>query len=204
IIWPPSGIAIGALLLFGADLWPGVFLGSLILNGLVGHAWSLTGHVWSLNGGLALIPTLIAVGIATGSTLQALSVRLLIQRWMRLPIELTNTRDVALLLTLCGPVGCLIAATCGVLTLVVAGALPPDKALHNWLTWWGGDLFGVCVFLPLMLVLPGAPSRLRWKGEGLGGLPVAGLLILLLSLGLTFYAWKMVAHYVYARNAAEF
>lgn len=204
IIWPPSGIAIGALLLFGADLWPGVFLGSLILNGLVGHAWSLTGHVWSANGGLALTPTLIAVGIATGSTLQALGIRLLIQRWMRLPIELTNTRDVALLLTLCGPVGCLIAATCGVLTLVVAGALPPDKALHNWLTWWGGDLFGVCVFLPLMLVLPGAPTRLRWKGEGLGGLPVAGLLILLLSLGLTFYAWKMVAHYVYARNAAEF
>ena len=204
IIWPPSGIAIGALLLFGADLWPGVFLGSLILNGVVGHAWSLTGHVWSPNSGLALTPTLIAVGIATGSTVQALGVRLLIQRWMRLPIELTNTRDVALLLTLCGPIGCLVAATCGVLTLVMAGALPPDKALHNWLTWWAGDLFGVCVFLPLMLVVPGAPTRLRWKGEGLGGLPVAGLLILLLSLGVTFYAWKMVAHYVYEKNAAEF
>jgi len=55
-----------------------------------------------------------------------------------------------------------------------------------------------------MLVFPGAPARLRWKGEGLGGLPVAGLLILLLSLGVTFYAWKMVAHYVYEKNAAEF
>ena len=197
IIWPPSGIAIGALLLFGADLWPGVFLGSFILNGLVGHAWTLSG-------GFAPTPTFIAAGIAAGSTLQALVVRLLIQRWMRLPVELTNTRDVALLLTLCGPIGCLIAATCGVLTLFAAGTLPLDKILHNWLTWWGGDLFGVCVFLPLMLVLPGAPTRLRWKGEGLGGLPVAGLLILLLSLGVTFYAWKMVAHYVYEKNAAEF
>jgi PAS domain S-box-containing protein len=204
IIWPPSGIAIGALLLFGADLWPGVLLGSLVLNGLVGHAWTVTGHVWTLTGGLALVPTLIAAGIATGSTLQALAVRLLIQRWMRLPVELTNTRDVAFLLTLCGPIGCLIAATCGVATLAAAGALPPDKILHNWLTWWGGDLFGVCVFLPLMLLFPGAPTRLRWKGEGLGGLPVAGLLILLLSLGVTFYAWKMVAHYVYEKNAAEF
>jgi PAS domain S-box-containing protein len=203
IIWPPSGIAIGALLLFGAELWPGVFLGSLILNGLVGHAWTLIGHVWS-SGGLAFTPTLVALGIATGSTLQAVGVRLLIQRWMRLPIELTHTRDVALLLTLCGPIGCLIAATCGVLTLTLAGAMPPDKAFHNWLTWWGGDLFGVCVFLPLMLVLPGAPTRLRWKGEGLGGLPVAGLLILLLSLGVTFYAWKMVTHNVYEKNAAEF
>ena len=197
IIWPPSGIAIGALLLFGADLWPGVFLGSFILNGLVGHAWTLTGE-------FALTPTLIAAGIAAGSTLQAIAVRLLIQRWMRLPIELSNTKDVALLLTLCGPIGCLIAATCGVATLAAVGALPPDKILHNWLTWWGGDLFGVCAFLPLMLVLPGAPTRLRWRGEGLGGLPVAGILILLLSLGVTFYAWKMVAHYVYEKNAAEF
>ena len=196
IIWPPSGIAIGALLLFGADLWPGVFLGSFLLNGLVGHAW--------MSGGFAPTPTFVAAGIAAGSTLQALVVRLLIQRWMRLPVELTNTRDVALLLTLCGPIGCLIAATCGVLTLFAAGTLALDKVLHNWLTWWGGDLFGVCVFLPFMLVLPGAPARLRWKGQGLGGLPVAGLLILLLSLGVTFYAWKMVAHYVYEKNAAAF
>lgn len=82
--------------------------------------------------------------------------------------------------------------------------LPAAKVAHNWFTWWGGDLFGVVVFLPLMLTLPGAPTRLRWRGHALGSLPVAGLLILLLSLGVTFNAWKMVAHFVYEKNAAEF
>ena len=37
-IWPPSGIAIGSLLLFGPNLWPGVFLGSFILNGVISQA----------------------------------------------------------------------------------------------------------------------------------------------------------------------
>lgn len=185
-IWPPSGIAIGGLVLCGANLWPGIFLGSFILNGGISQAW------W------------LAAGIAAGSTLQALGVRALIKRTMGLPIELSSWRDVALLLALCGPIGCVIAASCGVLTLYLGGVLPAAKVVHNWFTWWGGDLFGVVVFLPIMLTLPGAPTRLRWRGQSLGALPVAGLLTLLLSLGVTFYAWKMVAHFVYEKNAAEF
>ncbi|HEV8268059.1 MAG TPA: MASE1 domain-containing protein, partial [Thermoanaerobaculia bacterium] len=31
-IWPPSGIALGALLLRGTALWPGVFFGSFLVN----------------------------------------------------------------------------------------------------------------------------------------------------------------------------
>ena len=197
IIWPPSGIAIGSLLLFGARLWPGIFVGSFVLNGFVAHAWTLSGD-------FVLTKALIAAGIATGSTLQALGVRVLIQRCMRLPIELSSWRDLSLLLGLCGPVGCVIAPTCGMLTLTLGGALPPDTLLHNWLTWWAGDLFGVVVFLPLMLILPGAPTRLRWRGQGVGALSVAGLLILLLSLGLTFYAWRLVAHFVYEKNNSQF
>ena len=197
IIWPPSGIAIGALLLFGSHLWPGIFVGSFVLNGVISHAWTLTG-------GIALPKVLIAAGIATGSTLQAVGVRALVRVAMREPIELSSWKDVSLLLAFCGPIGCVIAATCGVLTLAAGGALIAGTTFHNWVTWWAGDVFGVIVFLPLMLFLPGAPIRLRWRGQGLGSLPVAGLLILLLSLGVTFYAWKMVAHFVYEKNAAQF
>src|SRR5436189_2604003 len=33
-IWPPAGIAIAAVLLFGNRVWPGIFLGALIANAL--------------------------------------------------------------------------------------------------------------------------------------------------------------------------
>src|SRR5215510_9407882 len=31
-VWPPAGIAIAAVLLLGARVWPGIFLGALLVN----------------------------------------------------------------------------------------------------------------------------------------------------------------------------
>src|SRR3954462_9113338 len=52
-VWPPTGLSIAALLLFGKKLWPGVFLGALLAN-------------WSVNGSL-----LVSFCIAIGNTSEA-------------------------------------------------------------------------------------------------------------------------------------
>src|SRR5688572_29806940 len=52
-IWPPTGVALAALLLGGHRLWPGVFLGAFLANAAV------PGHI------------LVDLGIATGNTLEA-------------------------------------------------------------------------------------------------------------------------------------
>src|SRR5262244_463205 len=31
-VWPPAGLALAAVLLFGMRVWPGVFLGALLVN----------------------------------------------------------------------------------------------------------------------------------------------------------------------------
>src|SRR5437762_3292711 len=36
LVWAPSGIALAAMLLFGYRIWPGVFLGALAANAMVG------------------------------------------------------------------------------------------------------------------------------------------------------------------------
>ena len=54
-VWPPTGIAIAAILFLGLRAWPGIFAGALVTN---------------LSTGLALLPSL---GIATGNTLEAQS-----------------------------------------------------------------------------------------------------------------------------------
>ena len=66
-----------------------------------------------------------------------------------------------------------------------------DELVTNWVTWWTGDVFGVVIFLPLMLLTPLNQHRLTWRGTALGRLPVTALLVLLIPLGLTFYAWKI-------------
>jgi len=49
-VWPPTGIALAALLLWGYRLWPGIFLGAFLVNIATQGTW-ITG-----------------VSIATGNT----------------------------------------------------------------------------------------------------------------------------------------
>ena len=62
-LWPPTGIALAALLLGGYRLWPAIFLGAFIVN--VTTAGSV----------------LTSVGIATGNTLEALIATWLVRRF---------------------------------------------------------------------------------------------------------------------------
>src|SRR5262249_29406929 len=52
-VWPPTGIALAALLLYGYPAWPGVFLGAFLVN------VTTAGSVGS------------SLGIAAGNTLEA-------------------------------------------------------------------------------------------------------------------------------------
>src|SRR3990172_1679854 len=74
VIWPPSGIAVGALVVFGRALWPGIFLGALLLNATAGQAYSA-------EAGWAFGKFAVPVVTAAGSTVQALLVRQLIVRF---------------------------------------------------------------------------------------------------------------------------
>src|SRR5687768_18477758 len=64
VIWPPSGIALGMLIVGGARLWPGVFAGSLLLNALNSGVFAEADWLSA--------KMLAAACIAAGSTLQAL------------------------------------------------------------------------------------------------------------------------------------
>ena len=72
-VWPPSGIALAAVLLWGPRVWPGIWLGSFLLN--VWVAWSANADFSATNLG-------IAASIGVGSTLQALLGAFLLKRWV--------------------------------------------------------------------------------------------------------------------------
>ena len=197
MIWPPSGIALGMLIMHGRKLWPGILIGSFLLNAANGGAWSPAD-------GIVMTKVMIAFAIAVGSTLQAVFGQVLVRRFIGLPLQLKHFRDLGRLFLVCGPVACLVAASVGVATLSIAGVLPADKIPGNWLAWWVGDLAGIVVFLPLMLVAPGSDERITWRGEVLGRLPAIAMLMVLLPLGLTFYAWKIASENAYEQSQAHF
>ena len=63
-VWPPTGIALAALVLFGNRLWPGIALGAFLAN--------LTAHE----------PLASACGIALGNTLEAVLGAYLLRRFV--------------------------------------------------------------------------------------------------------------------------
>lgn len=155
-VWPPSGVALGAVLLFGYRAWPGVWLGSFAMNIFIAQqAGPITDWPQA---------SIIAGSIGTGSTLQALVGAWMIRRWVGFPNTLIHERDILLFLLLGGPVSCLIAASVGVSTLVMAGFISSSSVPFQWWTWWIGDTIGVLVVMPLTLIALARPREI-WSGR---------------------------------------
>ena len=196
LIWPAAGVAMAFMLFYGLGVAPGVFVGSFVVNCYAGGVFS--------DAGPALVPLLVAFGIAVSSTLQTVFGALVSRRLFGVPLRLAGIRQVLGMAALVGPIACLIAATGGTAALLLAGAVQPEGLTTNWMTWWLGDLVGVAVVLPLALLSPWRPWPLLWTDKPLTGLKVASFVVLLVPIGLTFYAWKLVSASSYERNYASF
>src|SRR5689334_23935570 len=131
-VWPPSGIALAALLLGGTALWPGVWLGSVAANLMI------EGDV------------LASVIIASGSSLQAYAIARLIMRHVGVPRRFARAREVVVFVALIAS-GAVIAPTLALLPLAAVHPLPLGELAANWWTWWQGDACGMLIFTPLLL-----------------------------------------------------
>lgn len=169
-VWPPSGIALAGLLLFGYRAWPGIVLGSFLVNvGTSFDASTLT----------TILKTLaIAAGIGTGAALQALAGAWLIRRFVGYPNALDRERDIGWFFLLGGPVSCLVNSIAGVSTLWAHGIIPASSYFFSWWTWWVGDVIGVLIFTPLILIFTAAP-RPAWRARRLSvALPLMASFVL--------------------------
>jgi PAS domain S-box-containing protein len=143
-VWPATGVAICVLLIGGVRMWPSVLLGAFAANALTP------------------VPTLVALGIAAGNTLEAIAgawiVRNCAERWSRIGL-LAEPASIALA-SFVAPV---ISATIGVASLAWGDAIASSSVRALWWTWWVGDALGALVVTPLVIALRDAwRVRERW------------------------------------------
>jgi len=160
-IWPPSGIALAALLIAGSRLWPGIWIGSLAANLTVDAS------------------VMTSVIIATGSTIQAHVIALLVRRQVGVPYEF---RDVLQVVKFVGLAACgaTIAPTLALAPLALFFPGTGSDLLWNWWTWWQGDTCGMLIFAPLILTWA-APGRIAWQGRRAVEVAVFAALLLVAS-----------------------
>ncbi len=151
VVFASEGVALGALILGGTNLWPGVFLGQFFL---------------ALSGGL---PPWVALGISGINGAEAVLGATLFRRWGLDP-RLERMSDVAALLMLITFLLQPFSAALGTTLLRMGGHLPSSSHGLAALSWWFGNLLGQFIFTPLLLTwfAPGQPTPPS-LGRNLGG-----------------------------------
>lgn len=173
-VWPGAGVALAGILLFGIRAWPGILVGSFLVNATSNPDFSSTYATGKC--------VLVAACIGTSSSLQAILGGWLVRRYGGYPNELGRERDVLGLVILGGPVSCLLGATLSVTVLLLAEIVSPANALYNWWTWWVGDAIGVFVFAPLVLIWRGSPEPVSLHRRMSVTLPLGAITLTVLAL----------------------
>ena len=146
-IWPPTGVSVACLLLFGLRCWPGIALGAFFV------ILSLT----------TLTPSALAV--LAGNTAAPVVGYLLLRR-AGFRTDLARLRDGLALVFLGALTAMLISSTTGAGILIATDRIEWPGFWAVWLAWWVGDAMGVLIVTPVLLLLSRVRLPLptsRWK-----------------------------------------
>jgi integral membrane sensor domain MASE1 len=172
LVWPPTGIALAAFLLYGRPVWPGVFIGAFLANA--------TAHG----------SVVVALCIAAGNTLEAMAGAYLLRRFTALSVSLDRLRQALGLVVFGALLSTIIGATIGVIGLCLGGLQQWAAFEPLWWAWWLADAVGALLVAPALLTL-GAWPRLRRDGRVA---EAAVLLMGLLSISTAVFASSYVGN----------
>ncbi|HEX2055783.1 MAG TPA: MASE1 domain-containing protein, partial [Nitrospiraceae bacterium] len=146
-VWPPSGIALAALLLLGYWMWPAVFVGAYLVNVTTAGSW------------------VSSAGIATGNTLEGLLGAYLVNRFANGRLVFNRQRDTFLYVLLAAVLSTTVSATIGVTSLSLTGYAEWPGFWDIWLTWWLGDAVGALIVAPVIVLWASQPAIAWSRGQ---------------------------------------
>lgn len=140
VAWLPGGLGAAALLIGGRKYWPAIFIGAMAVYVSVGPPW---------------IPSFF---IAVSNVVEPLILVGLLSRCRKFDRNLRKPYDYLWLLIL-GAVSAAVAAFIAVSALFFNGIIPAGAFLHTVMSWGMGNLLGIALITPLLLVWQTFPSK---------------------------------------------
>lgn len=147
-VWPPAGVGIAALYLWGLRLWPGVLIGEVLVNAEL--------HFESSG-----LPLVSAVGQGIGNMLEVVAGAALLV-WLVGKRTRLDRVDAVLGLLIAIGAATAISATVGTVSMLAGDVIDRHEIASFWRTWWLGDTAGALVVVPLVLVWAARP-RAAWR-----------------------------------------
>jgi len=145
LVWPPAGIALAAILLFGYRFWPGVALGAVL---------------FSFMNGLPI--GFFTLGTAIGNTMGAIVCAFLLEKFIAFNNAMERTRDVTGYIGLACFLGTTVNALFNVVSLAYSGAVAWDDLFSTTLVWWVPNALAGLVVAPFIITWA-TPSAIRWN-----------------------------------------
>src|SRR5438876_6797321 len=174
-VWPPTGIALAALLVLGYRAWPAIFVGAFLVNA------STAGNVAT------------SLAVASGNTLEAMCGAWLVNRFAGGTTAFGRPQGV-FKFALAAVVSTIISPAFGVTSLALAGFADWANYGAIWLTWWLGDATSDLLIAPL-IILWSIASKRRWNRREAVEVGILILLLFVLSEAV-FGGWLTIS----ARN----
>ncbi len=143
-VWPPTGIALAALLVLGYRIGPGILIGAFLAN--ITTAGSIA----------------TSIGIAVGNTLEGLVAAWLVNRFAHGRNVFDRTQDIFKFVFLAALGSPVLSATIGVTSLSLGGYARWIDFGPIWLTWWLGDAVGDLIVAPVLILWATSPG-LGWN-----------------------------------------
>jgi signal transduction histidine kinase/integral membrane sensor domain MASE1 len=140
-VWPPAGLGLAVLFLYGIRLWPGIVAGDLLLADFS-------------------TPFGTVLGQTVGNTLALVLAAMLLTRLTNGRGDLTRTVDV-LAFVVCAAVAATVSAAFGPTSLRLGNVIAADELANVFRTWTLSDAAGVLVVAPVLLT---------WASLGLSGI----------------------------------
>ncbi len=171
-VWPPVGIGLVAVLVFGNRTGWGIWFSTFFL---------LVIDAQRYRSGSDLSPAAFvtfAAGMASVYSAQALLGAWCIRKVLGGSVALLRVRDIAVFLIVAGPGHTVLAPTIG---SVILGCLHTHNwgdFLSDWLMWLSSDTLGGVFFAPLALTLIGQPRDVWSKRIWSVGIPVVAAVAL--------------------------
>ncbi len=165
-VWPPTGVAIAALILLGYRIWPAILIAAFLICES------------------ASTPLKASIAISIGETVSVLTGAYLINKFARGIKVFDTAQGVFKFVFFACVISPAIAATICIAYLYSAGfSQGPDKAIM-WLTWGVGDGIGALLFAPFLILMFGSSHHRLAKRETL---ELSVLLVSLIAVCLTIF-----------------
>ena len=143
LVWPPSGIALAAILLFGYRFWPGIAFGAVLFCFFDGVPFGF-----------------FTFGTAVGNTIGAVTCAYLLDRFVKFNYTMERTRDgVGFILLACG-LGTTVNALFNVVSLIYDKKIAEEHIFSNLVACWVPNALAALVVTPVIITWA-APAALR-------------------------------------------